>query len=698
MLRDKQMYKDAALQLKARRQAKGLSVGALAARLGVSTARYRTWEKIFGPLPQRQYGSAVDRILSPEDEDAAIEGPDLALAEPLDLVALGGRAKERRRQIGLSAAGAAALLQVSAATIRAWEARLPAKHRGDVEDAWEALLRAPRGWLRDLAMEAEGPHDAQTHFELPHSACLSIAEEIRAVGTYLAEPRSRRAQPVSGGSKRAEVHATMFAARYGVSGPDATTLQDIGNRFGLTRERVRQILERMLERARGASFSLPAFTRLRTAVSEAGVCLVADFESAHAQLLGGVSLADADRFAREVLGTNVASIVSKSFGRTGQGLQPALASRSTPDLAASLRDAARRMTRSSGAAHALTVVGMVSEDLGQAVSLADAKQALRVIEGMEWLTEHQDWFWLGADAVLQNRVLEAVRKILATAATRVDVEDLHQGICRSRRTFYRNEPRARPPELEMPQDVLRVILARVPWLSVVQKNDFVLREPLRREDVLNSSELAVVEVIKEFGGATVWHVLNRRLVDSGVFSPPSLHMVLAHSPVVKPLGYGIYGLRGIDVSREAYAAALDSGARTAVALEPAHDGWLEFSYSISEAALRSGVADLPMRVVNALPEGDYKTEGIARGTFSVGTSRAAPSRSRGLASLLRTAGVKPGEPLLVRVHPKTLEARIVRRTVPAPPVMAGDPVAQLDLPGLPHTEDGPCPPAACLKT
>lgn len=63
MKRDKTSYREAANRLKARRMARGIPVPVMADRLGVSAARYRTWEKLFGPLPQRQYGAAIDRIL-----------------------------------------------------------------------------------------------------------------------------------------------------------------------------------------------------------------------------------------------------------------------------------------------------------------------------------------------------------------------------------------------------------------------------------------------------------------------------------------------------------------------------------------------------------------------------------------------------------------------------------------------------------
>jgi len=223
-----------------------------------------------------------------------------------------------------------------------------------------------------------------------------------------------------------------------------------------------------------------------------------------------------------------------------------------------VRASAMKMNRSCGAAHIMYVTGLTSEILGKPVSLSDVRSALLSIEGMQWLTEDEDWFWLGPDAA-NNRVLDAVRKVLAVASCRVDVEDLHRAVCRSRRSYYKRERRAHPPEIEVTQEVLREMLSRVPWLSVIQMNDFVLAEDVAIEDVLNSSELAVVMAIKEHGGAATRGLFNKRFVETGRFTTANLQLVLASSPVIQQIGYGIYGLMG--------SKLLDHACETAIAPE-----------------------------------------------------------------------------------------------------------------------------------
>jgi transcriptional regulator with XRE-family HTH domain len=659
MPRDKQTYKDAAIRLKARREAKGITIPELADKLGVGTARYRSWEKIFGPLPQRQYGDAIDRILRDwETLSRCQDNEDSKPPNELDYKKHGIRAQSRREFLGLSRSLVAGRMGVSEVALLKWERSLPRNYRGGIEDAWEDALQVPRGWIRAPFTDASDlPGRAS---RLSDVGCLTVEDEIRAVGAWLTRARAMaRTWDFEGLSEAEQKRAIMFADRYGVSGEGGTILQAIGDKFGLTRERARQVIEVMTNRSRGVQLDLPRLAQIKEATSSHPLWLVSEFEAVHRDLLGRVSLPDADRFAREILGFSVVSISERAFGQNVNSLPPMIIDPSFQEILIAVRAAAMKMIRSCGAAHVMYVTGLASEIMGKAVALSNVRKSLVVIKGMEWLTEDQDWFWLGPDTA-SNRVLEAVKKVLATASRKVDVEDLHQAVCRSRRAYYKSDVRAQPPEIEVPQEVLREILARVPWLSVIQMNDFVLTEDIAAEDVLNSSELAVVRVIEEHGGAAARQVFNKRFVDTGMFSVPNLQIVLTSSPVIRQLGYGIYGVRGKEFPQKAFALAFTSVTKCAAPVNLTDDGWCEFTFSISEAGLRNGIADIPRGVLKMITPGIYMAEGVVRGTFSVGNIQSAPTRTSGLVGMLREADIQPGERLLFSIHPESMRAMISR--------------------------------------
>lgn len=235
---------------------------------------------------------------------------------------------------------------------------------------------------------------------------------------------------------------------------------------------------------------------------------------------------------------------------------------------------------------------------------------------------------------------------------------LHQAVCRSRRAYYKGEVRSQPPEIEVPQEVLREILSRVPWLTVIQMNDFLLTEEIAIEDVLSNSELAVVRVIEEHGVAAARNVFNKRFVKTGIFSVPNLQLVLTNSPVIQQFAFGVYGIRGREFPEKAFSTANASTSRFSIPVNMTDDGWCEFQLTISEAGMRNGIADIPKRAARAITPGIYTTEGLVKGTISLVTVQSAPARTSGLTVLLQKAGIQGGEPLKFSIHPETMRAII----------------------------------------
>lgn len=98
------------------------------------------------------------------------------------------------------------------------------------------MLQLPCGWLRDPSTIA--PDLPKGAIDLTDAGFLSVADEIRAVGAWLTRSRvATRTWDFNELSEQEQRRAVMFADRYGVSGEDNTTLQVIGDRLGLTRER-----------------------------------------------------------------------------------------------------------------------------------------------------------------------------------------------------------------------------------------------------------------------------------------------------------------------------------------------------------------------------------------------------------------------------------------------------------------------------
>lgn len=578
-----------------------------------------------------------------------------------DVEALGRRARLRRRENGQSAAELAVIIKMKPSQLRLWENRLPRKPKKELEDALEDALLVPRGWLRDPQMHpvvCEAVKSASSVIDISIFECKTVAAEIRCIGAWLSRNGSRRRTCRIEDLPEDEARrARMFADRYGVSG-DAT-LQSIGDQYGLTRERIRQVVEKMTGRLNGITFTTPYFFKLRQLVQDSAPIALSLFNKKHQELLGEkLSLEDADRFSREILGIGVATISDRSMWQAGNAIKRmVLPIKDEEDgLVVAVRDAARRMIRSCGAAQIMYVTGMVSEAMNKPVSVTDVRQSIQSIEGMEWIVEDDGWFWFGLDTV-NNRAIEVARKVLAIADKRMDVEEIQQAICRSRRLKYVEE-KYNTPMIELPRHVLREVLSHIPWLTIVQIDDFILKEKIHPEEILSQSELALYNSLKQSGGVASRNTLYKEMVDKKIMSGASFQLLLASSPIIRPFGGSLFILRGWDNSIEAIQRAFQSrpSSSYSATLLPDPDGWVEFDLKMTTARFRDLLMDLPSAAMAPIPHGQYSFEGVVNGMFDIGASRKgnAPRRfSRTFVRHLQDAGVKDTDVLHLRVHPES---------------------------------------------
>lgn len=427
----------------------------------------------------------------------------------------------------------------------------------------------------------------------------------------------------------------------------------------MTRERIRQVVEKMTGRLNGITFTTPYFFKLRQLVQDSAPIALSLFNKKHQELLGEkLSLEDADRFSREILGIGVATISDRSMWQAGNAIKRmVLPIKDEEDgLVVAVRDAARRMIRSCGAAQIMYVTGMVSEAMNKPVSVTDVRQSIQSIEGMEWIVEDDGWFWFGLDTV-NNRAIEVARKVLAIADKRMDVEEIQQAICRSRRLKYVEE-KYNTPMIELPRHVLREVLSHIPWLTIVQIDDFILKERIHPEEILSQSEFALYNSLKQSGGVASRNTLYKEMVDKKIMSGASFQLLLASSPIIHPFGGSLFILRGWDNSIEAIQRAFQSrpSSSYSATLLPDPDGWVEFDLKMTTARFRDLLMDLPSAAMAPIPHGQYSFEGVVNGMFDIGASRKgnAPRRfSRTFVRHLQDAGVKDTDVLHLRVHPES---------------------------------------------
>ncbi len=325
---------------------------------------------------------------------------------------------------------------------------------------------------------------------------------------------------------------------WGWDGRGGVTLEAAGHDFGgITRERVRQLCERLATRIRAGAdldsggVAAPALTRaLLTAADSAPTTAkqlarrLADEHIAArpfdpAGLLRAAEILGHDApFALDVI-KDVRVVLPNPPDPTAD----------TAEVIAAILDTARAVVRRAGAARVSDVTGRVAASLGVWV---DDDLVLAVVSepaDFVWLERRTGWFFL--PSVARNAVTARVVKILAVAGE-AGLADLHAGVRRDERM----------KEFVMPEYILGELCRRVPGL-VVKDDRVSLGAPARAEDVLETTELTLVHLLREHGGAMERHELERLCMTAGM-KRSSFNNRVAYSPVIEERRAGVYGLRG----------------------------------------------------------------------------------------------------------------------------------------------------------
>ena len=262
--------------------------------------------------------------------------------------------------------------------------------------------------------------------------------------------------------------AQLAVRHWGWDGRGGATLEVTGRELGdITRERVRQLCDRLSQRLRAVQELTPALDRALVLAAHAAPTTAHDLAR---------RLADEHISARpfDPAGLLTAAAVLRrdpTFSlETVKDVTVVLPDPPDPGsdtvaVIAAVADTARAIVRRSGAARIGEVTGRVAADL--AVWVDDELVTAVVSEPADfvWLERRTGWFFL--PSVAKNAVASRVAKVLSITGA-VRLHDLHAGI--------RRDERMR--EFVMPEYILAELCERLPGVSVA--GDLVVAETRQR--------------------------------------------------------------------------------------------------------------------------------------------------------------------------------------------------------------------------
>lgn len=670
---------EAAARLRSRRKQLGLTTVHMAEKVGVPSPRYRTWEKQLGPAAEDQYLEALARILLVEPEwlshgtgtapmaDGDIERPTNTDSDGFCRLSqeeqslLARRASERRVSLRLDRREVAERVGISIHVLKSWERMLPQKRKNDAETRWEAVLGVAEGWLRLPEMETPPP-SKDVVVQIVSTHANTVAGEIRMAGAWLCRANAAKRTTAYDDLAVSEQRlADMFALRYGVDGEANTTLQMIGDRFGLTRERIRQVVSKMSERTDRMKLLTPIIDRLGEMLKPHLPATVESLDATFRDVLGGaLSIESVDRFCREILGRNVITMTARPADMA-LTWSPTVIDPDQHDAERirAIRDAAMRMIRCCGAAQAFFVAGAASEAIGRGILPSDVERDCRMIPGFEWLIEKDGWFWYGESK--ENRLVAVATKILTAAGQRVDAEEILAGLVRSRRGNYEPD-RQRSFLIEPPLQIVVEVLRRSTGFRNIQYDDFFLESPSPIEAVLSDAEVAVHRLMSNNGNLAARHTLNSQLVDRGLVKHMALQVSLDNSPIYRQLDRGVFALRGASLSAAALQAALDSvGGDVATVASPSERdgaGYYHLDCELTENMARNRYWSIPSKYARLLEDGDYELEGFVEPV--VFSRNFGNNRINRFVSKVLSLGFSAGDTFDLAINPETRRIRLTK--------------------------------------
>ena len=474
--------------------------------------------------------------------------------------------------------------------------------------AWENpdFNRIPKSKDIKAIAAACGVPEPKITFDMRHSttganeeAGLGVAstleEEILHTGRLL----SRRAHA----STHMDRNSHIFHARYSGRGDDESTLQAIGDAHGITRERVRQIVDKQLSFLPVTTLKTGCFDTLATACLALDPSTVPVAEERLRHLLGNLSLQGASDYGREVLGRSLpVHLVQVRNGDT------IVIAGDLPSWFQAMITQSKAIIRHCGAAQFNLAWALTMRQHQDWIAPDQFRQVIVHAPGFDWINESETWFWFGPDGSA-NRLIKRTIEILSFAKRPLDIEIIYGGLTRYART--RDSDVSEDAGIWPPMEVLQKLLAKSPDLVCQQGDDFRLATDVSKSDAKRGVAESILAELRLQGGLASRSELHQALVIDKGMNPVSFSVALAHSPLLCQIDRSVFAIRGWPISAVRLNEAQQrvgnlNGLRINFKeIDVTSNGDVSWVNSLSTSSMSNMYAGLPRKAHLHLPEGQY---------------------------------------------------------------------------------------------
>jgi Sigma-70, region 4 len=445
---------------------------------------------------------------------------------------------------------------------------------------------------------------------------------------------------------------TALADRLGWNGTLPITLEEAGLRLGVTRERIRQLQERILNRMKVITFPvyMPALDDALSVLRASSPINVAEA----AQLLKAKGVTDKEFHpaciisAAEICGRRPPICLQTVNERT------IVTTTEFPNADAVLYTAYRQ-AQASGASN---IAEVVAELKSKAIETDEptASHVLRQLSDVQFL--EGQWFCHRPKNSERDRLRNITRKMLSVAAP-IELGEVREGVRREFR--YRGYRGMKTWSLIVPpRSVLRGYYNDHPEFTIDSRDLVNCVNPLDYRKELSSNDAILVDALRSspaciLDRSSLWTACARRSMNNNTFS-----LYLSYSPVIIHLGTDIWSLRGVKVDPAAVEAV-----RNANALRPKEkrvldhgwtpDGQLWMATRLPASNHGNRVFGIPGPIKRYLVGRQFAIkddDGVSHGALRINDE----GSSYGFAPFLRRRGADEGDILIAEFNLSSGEA------------------------------------------
>jgi hypothetical protein len=434
----------------------------------------------------------------------------------------------------------------------------------------------------------------------------------------------------------------LLIRRFGWDGEPPETLEQVGQRLGVTRERIRQIQVKIVRELPKHPIFMPHLQRAIELLEATTPISVNDAS----ELLRTKGISQRAFHPQSIIAAAADCNLATSLRiQTIRG-KKLVTARTDERVASRLATIARKQ---SGASGATDVTEVVEQAHAEGLDFEDERaiRLMRSLPDVQWSAD--DWFWTTSIPIERNRLRNVARKMLSVTSP-IHARTIRSGM--RRLATWRNSTggRHRWP-FRAPPSV--VVLRFLEWHPEFDVNELGLVTPVNDLDYtaeLGDAERAIVDAIR----STPTGILDRQSIRDKCISrgvnAHSIEVLLSYSPLIEHLGVNLWTIAGTLIDPSALEAVRAANALRPRARRVSDFGWTEtgniwVSVIVPSYHTSSFVFGIPGGVKRYLIRQKFAiTDEFGRKYGQVGITE--DGSTYGAGPLLRRKGADPGDTML----------------------------------------------------